>query len=398
MPIDLYYVLGSPPCRTVMMLAKDLKVDLNLKVTNLMAGDNKTPAYLKMNPQHAIPTLDDNGFGLGERQYKMFITTCVRKSLLTRVMDLKTEIFTGTIFFPQPRHSTLPRGQICQERLVVPQGRKKRAIVDQRLDFDAGHLYNGFVTYYLVPILNTGKVGEKYWLDKLQENFNILNNILEGETWVAGNSITIADYAIAITVSTVELMGFDISKYSNVTKWYAKVQKAIPSYKEINDEGSKQLKEFFSQFQNHAILGYLADKYSKDDSLYPKDVNKRGLVNNRLFFDIGTLYAGFFGYYVPVLRTGKLGDPSFKTKIDEGFELLNTFLEGENWVAGSNLTIADYSIVATVASFDVLGYEVNKWKNVSEWYKRAQQTMAGYDEINGEGCRILKQFFDQLLK
>lgn len=151
-------------------------------------------------------------------------------------------------------------------------------------------------------------------------------------------------------------------------------------------------------WESHAILGYLADKYSKDDSLYPKDVNKRGLVNNRLFFDIGTLYAGFFGYYVPVLRTGKLGDPSFKTKIDEGFELLNTFLEGENWVAGSNLTIADYSIVATVASFDVLGYEVNKWKNVSEWYKRAQQTMAGYDEINGEGCRILKQFFDQLLK
>ena len=43
---------------------------------------------------------------------------------------------------------------------------------------------------------------------------------------------------------------------------------------------------------------YLADKYDKSDSLYPKDPVKRALVNQRLFFDMGTLYQRFGDYVV----------------------------------------------------------------------------------------------------
>lgn len=31
--------------------------------------------------------------------------------------------------------------------------------------------------------------------------------------------------------------------------------------------------------ESHAIVTYLADKYGKDDWLYPKDLEKRGIVN-----------------------------------------------------------------------------------------------------------------------
>jgi glutathione S-transferase len=48
MPIDLYYVLASPPCRSVLLLAKALKIELNLKVTDLPIGDNRTPEFLKV--------------------------------------------------------------------------------------------------------------------------------------------------------------------------------------------------------------------------------------------------------------------------------------------------------------------------------------------------------------
>jgi glutathione S-transferase len=48
MPIDLYYFLASPPCRTVMLVAKALKIELNLKVIELSKGDNRTPEFLKV--------------------------------------------------------------------------------------------------------------------------------------------------------------------------------------------------------------------------------------------------------------------------------------------------------------------------------------------------------------
>lgn len=54
----------------------------------------------------------------------------------------------------------------------------------------------------------------------------------------------------------------------------------------------------FSLWESRAIITYLADQYGKNDSLFPKDPKKRALVNQRLYFDIGTLYARFADYYV----------------------------------------------------------------------------------------------------
>jgi len=52
------------------------------------------------------------------------------------------------------------------------------------------------------------------------------------------------------------------------------------------------------QFFSRAILAYLVNQYGKDDSLYPKDPKKRAIVDQRLYFDIGTLYQGLMNYYV----------------------------------------------------------------------------------------------------
>lgn len=44
----LYYVNLSPPSRAVLLLAKYLGVDLDLKVVNLLAGEHLTPEYRKV--------------------------------------------------------------------------------------------------------------------------------------------------------------------------------------------------------------------------------------------------------------------------------------------------------------------------------------------------------------
>lgn len=46
MVLDFYYIPGSAPCRAVQMTAKAVGVELNLKLTNLMAGEHLKPEYI----------------------------------------------------------------------------------------------------------------------------------------------------------------------------------------------------------------------------------------------------------------------------------------------------------------------------------------------------------------
>jgi glutathione S-transferase len=48
MSIDLYYTIASPPCRSVMLLAKTLGLELNLKKVDLMNKEHLKPEFLKV--------------------------------------------------------------------------------------------------------------------------------------------------------------------------------------------------------------------------------------------------------------------------------------------------------------------------------------------------------------
>lgn len=48
MTIDFYYLPGSAPCRAVLMTAKAVGVELNLKLVNLMSGEHLKPEFIKV--------------------------------------------------------------------------------------------------------------------------------------------------------------------------------------------------------------------------------------------------------------------------------------------------------------------------------------------------------------
>jgi glutathione S-transferase len=47
MPLDLYYTIASPPCRSVMLLAKTLGLELNLKHVDFPKKEHLEPEFLK---------------------------------------------------------------------------------------------------------------------------------------------------------------------------------------------------------------------------------------------------------------------------------------------------------------------------------------------------------------
>lgn len=148
-------------------------------------------------------------------------------------------------------------------------------------------------------------------------------------------------------------------------------------------------------WESRAILSYLANKYGRTDSLYPKDPVKRAKVDQRLFFDMGTLYLRFQEYYYVQVFQGQAADPEKLKKLEEAMEFFDTFLEGQKYAAGDNLTIADLSLIASVSTFEVAGFPIEKWANVKRWYATCKATAPGWEE-NRVGAEEFRPFFDKL--
>jgi len=209
MTIDFYYLPGSAPCRAVQMTAKAVGIDLNLKLTNLMAGEHMTPEYLKINPQHTIPTIVDGDFKLWESR---------------AIMAYLAE-------------------QYGKSDSLYPKDPKARAIVNQRLYFDMGTLYQSFAEYYY-PQLFAKAPADPEKFKKIETAFEFLNTFLAGSNYAAGEYLTLADLALFATVSTFEVAKFDFSKYANVAKWYEKCKATAPGV-DINQAGCEDFKKFF---------------------------------------------------------------------------------------------------------------------------------------------------------
>lgn len=61
----------------------------------------------------------------------------------------------------------------------------------------------------------------------------------------------------------------------------------------------------FFFFFSRAIMTYLVNQYGNNgrmDSLYPKEAKARASVDQRLYFDQGTMYQSFADYYVSIKK------------------------------------------------------------------------------------------------
>ncbi|XP_044731338.1 glutathione S-transferase 1-1-like [Chrysoperla carnea] len=213
--IILYYSPISPPSRFVAATAKLIKLNLNIKVINLVKQEHKQSEYLKINPQHTVPTLDDNGFILQES-----------RAIATYLVD-----------------------KYSKDDALYPKDIKKRALVNQRLYFDAT-IFSVAMRNIYKPILNDGvKTISERCIADMNDSLNILNRFLSESKYICGENLTLADLSLVPAVSTIQEMEFSLTPFENVKKWLEQCSQQIPDYSE-NVKGAKSFAKILKTLQS----------------------------------------------------------------------------------------------------------------------------------------------------
>lgn len=82
--------------------------------------------------------------------------------------------------------------------------------------------------------------------------------------------------------------------------------------------------------------------------------------------------------------------------VKEAYHFLEQFLNGQNWVAGENMTIADFSILSSITVMDVLvPIGVQEFPNISNWLKR-METLPYY-EVSQRGVLQIQKLIEEKL-
>uniref|UniRef100_A0A1L8D6F5 Glutathione S-Transferase-Epsilon6 n=1 Tax=Plutella xylostella TaxID=51655 RepID=A0A1L8D6F5_PLUXY len=210
--MKLYKLDGSPPARSAMMAVEALGLAVDAVDCDLLKGENTSPEYMKKNPVHTIPLLEDGDLTIHDSHV-----------IVTYLVD-----------------------KYAKDDSLYPKDIKKRAQVDQKLYFDATILFPRLraVTY---PMIAEGltKPTEKM-LSQIEEAYSMLDAFLSGSKWLAGDSMTVADIcAVGSVTGLNHIVRLDTAKYPNVAAWL-NTMKQQPFVKSKNEPGDTFLGQWIA--------------------------------------------------------------------------------------------------------------------------------------------------------
>jgi glutathione S-transferase len=138
-----------------------------------------------------------------------------------------------------------------------------------------------------------------------------------------------------------------------------------------------------------AIMAYLCNKHGLEQ-FYPADPAKRAMVDNAMFYLVGTLYplltratypALGFAQYPGEVATSE-ADDAMKEKaqqdaeaaLAEPLDVYNSFfLAGQPFIGGDSPSIADFRFAATLEFLRAIDYDFPAW--AEEYMSRMEETL-----------------------
>ena len=183
--IDLY-TAPTPNGWKASVTLEELAIPYEVHLVNLMAGDQKKPEYLKINPNGRIPTIVDRD----EEGLAVFESGAIMIYLAEK---------TGRL---------------------LPADRRGRTRVIQWVMFQMGGVG---------PMMGQANVFYRYFPEKIQpaidryQNesrrlFEVLNGVLAGDEWLAGD-FSIADIANWCWVRTHKWSGVSVDGLDHLQRW-----------------------------------------------------------------------------------------------------------------------------------------------------------------------------------
>jgi glutathione S-transferase len=156
-----------------------------------------------------------------------------------------------------------------------------------------------------------------------------------------------------------------------------------------------------------AIMAYLCNKNGLD-RFYPTDPGRRAMVDNAMFYLIGTLYplvarATYpklgFAQYPGEVATSEADDAMKEKARKEAEDALaepldvyrSYFLDGQQFIGGDHPSIADIRLAATLEFLRSIDYEFPQW--AEDFMKRMEETLG---EAYSEPAADVRGYVDSM--
>lgn len=206
--MKLYMHPVSQTSRPIRLLIAEKGLNVEEEVVDLMTGAHHQEPFISVNPSRQVPVFEDGDLRM---------TEC--SAILKYLADK----------YDMPEY---------------PKDLKKRARVNEIMDwFNTGFyrdwaynmVYPQIFPHHKRPSEDGQKVAVEWGRDRAGFWLQVLNDhyLGNGNAFLTGDDITIADYLGAGFVACGELIRYDLSRFPNVQAWLERM-KALPHWDEVS--------------------------------------------------------------------------------------------------------------------------------------------------------------------
>jgi glutathione S-transferase len=194
--LTLYSTALSANGRKVLAVSRHLELDIEVRLVNVYRGEGRHAEYLAINPTGKIPTLVDGDFTLYESN-----------AILLYLSEAHGN-------FRLWSHHPQLRGRIA--RWLFWESAHWQPALAALLSACVGHR--------LLPNLIAAPAAEPDWsAATLAPLMSVLDTALSSASFLAGDELSIADFAVAGMTTYFAAAGFPFKKYPAFHAWYRRI-------------------------------------------------------------------------------------------------------------------------------------------------------------------------------